>query len=86
MIQGNKKVKLTPDSVLSKISEYDIFRFYMLDKTWKLNQVTYSPFRKEQNPSFVIGNKNGNLSFIDFADTSKPVSYTHLTLPTKRIV
>ena len=71
MIQGNKKVKLTPDSVLSKISEYDIFRFYMLDKTWKLNQVTYSPFRKEQNPSFVIGNKNGNLSFIDFADTSK---------------
>jgi hypothetical protein len=32
--------------------------------------VTFSPFRKENNPSFVIGNKLGYLSFIDFADTS----------------
>ena len=42
----------------------------MPDKSWKINQVTYSPFRQENNPSFLIGNKYGKLSFIDFADTN----------------
>jgi len=54
MIQGDIKVRLTPHAVLQKISEYDIFRFYMPDKTWKINQVTLSPFRQEKNPSFII--------------------------------
>lgn len=71
MIRGERKVRLTPEAVLKKISEYDIFRFYMPDKSWKINQATLSPFRHENNPSFVIGNKRGYLSFIDFADTSK---------------
>ena len=70
MIQGRLKVALTPEAILGKISEYDIFRMYMPDKSWKLNQVTYSPFRKENNPSFLIGNRNGYISFIDFADTN----------------
>jgi len=71
MITGPKRLHLTADAVLEKITEYDIFKFYMPDKQWKLNQVTYSPFRKENNPSFIIGNKHGNISFIDFADTDK---------------
>jgi hypothetical protein len=71
MISGRKKTKLTIDAVLDRVSEYDIFRWYMPDKSWKINQVTYSPFRQEQNPSFLIGNKHGRLSFIDFADTSR---------------
>ena len=71
MISGKRLVKLTPESVLDKISEYDIFRYYMPNHDWVLNRVTYSPFRQENNPSFVIGNKRGFLSFIDFADTSK---------------
>jgi len=71
MIQGDIKVRLTPEAVLSKISEYDIFRFYMPAKDWKLNQVTYSPFRNENNPSFLIGTRKGYISFIDFADTNK---------------
>jgi hypothetical protein len=33
--------------------------------------VTYSPFRNENNPSFLIGTRKGYISFIDFADTSK---------------
>jgi hypothetical protein len=71
MIKGVKKTMLSMDAILSRISEYDIFRYYMPTHDWKLNVVTYSPFRKENNPSFVIGNKLGYLSFIDFADTSR---------------
>jgi hypothetical protein len=70
MIQGVKKSRLSIAAILSRISEYDIFRFYMPEHGWKINRVTFSPFRKENNPSFVIGNKLGYLSFIDFADTS----------------
>lgn len=71
MITGKRKTKLTPEAILSKISEYDIFRYYMPNKDWKLNQVTLSPFRNEHHPSFLIGTRNGHVSFIDFADTSK---------------
>lgn len=71
MIAGKKKTALTPESILQKLSEYDIFRWYMTDKRWNINQVTYSPFRQENNPSFLIGNKHGRLTFIDFADTSR---------------
>lgn len=71
MISGKRIVKLTPESILDKISEYDIFRYYMPNNDWVLNRVTYSPFRHENNPSFVIGNKRGFISFIDFADTNK---------------
>ena len=71
MIKGKKRNKLSPEGVLSLISEYDIFRYYMPNKDWRLNRVTYSPFRNETNPSFMIGNKHGNIYFIDFADTSK---------------
>ena len=70
MIKGNKKVALTADAILEKISDYDIFRFYMPDKSWKLNHVTFSPFRRERNPSFLISNRSGFISFIDFADTN----------------
>jgi len=71
MIGGKRKTKLTPESILDKISEYDIFKFYMPTQDWKVNKVTYSPFRHENNPSFVIGNKRGFITFIDFADTNK---------------
>ena len=62
---------LTPDKILEKITEYDIFKYYMPNTDWETNVVTFSPFRNERNPSFMIGNKQGRLTFIDFADTSK---------------
>ena len=61
MIQGKKKVKLTPEAILDKISEYDIYKFYMPHYNWKINEVTYSPFRNERSPSFLIGYKGGSL-------------------------
>ena len=72
MIKGTKRVILTKELILSKISSYDIFRFYMPNKNWEIDVVTLSPFRDEKNPSFVIGPKGegGVLIFIDFADTS----------------
>jgi hypothetical protein len=70
MISGQLKVPLNVESVLNKVTEYDIFMYYMPEKGWKLNRVTFSPFRNERNPSFIIGDKHGSLYFIDFADTS----------------
>ena len=70
MITGERKTKMSIEAILSRISEYDIFRYYMPNQDWKINRVTYSPFRHENNPSFMIGNKKGYLMFIDYADTS----------------
>ena len=67
MIHGVKRVDLTIEAVLQKISEYDIFFHYMPSKYWKLNQVTHSPFHVDNSPSFLIGNKNGYLYFVDFS-------------------
>lgn len=72
MIKGiPKKPPVTREAILNKITEYDIFSYYMPNKNWKINKPTYSPFRNEHNPSFVIGTKYGHLTYIDFADTSK---------------
>lgn len=71
MIQGKKKVVLTPESVLSKISSYDIIRWYMPHKNWSLNRATLSPFRQEEHESFLIGNRQGEVTFIDFGDATK---------------
>ena len=70
MIKGTRKTLLTPQAVLDKISDYDIFRYYMPNTDWKINSVTFSPFRNEEHPSFLIGNRGGTLSFIDFANTN----------------
>jgi hypothetical protein len=70
MIKGTKRIDLTFENVLNKISEYDIYRMYMPTQNWKINEVTYSPFRNEKSPSFIIGYKGKSLTFIDFGDTS----------------
>ena len=71
MITGERKKQLTPETVLHFISEYDIFRHFMPNKHWQINQATFSPFRNEKHESFLIGNKHGNLKFTDFSDSSK---------------
>lgn len=66
MIKGKVKLDLDAETILKFVSEFDIFHFYMPRK-WKLNEVTNSPLHKDENPSFLIGNRNGYLSFIDFS-------------------
>lgn len=70
MISGKKKINLTVELILSKITPYDIFKYYM-PHPFKLNVKTFSPFREEKHPSFIIGTKHGEITYIDFADTSK---------------
>lgn len=67
MIQGERKAELTVENVMKRLTEYDIFRYYMRSR-FELNRATYSPFRYEENPSFLIGNRYGFLYFVDFAD------------------
>lgn len=67
MIKGPKRIELTTDNILKMISPFDIYHFYMGSRDWKINEVTNSPFREDRNPSFLIGNKNGYLTHIDFA-------------------
>lgn len=48
----------------------------MPNREWKLNKATYSPFRNESHPSFLIGNRGGNITFIDFTDGRKGDCFT----------
>jgi hypothetical protein len=68
MIKGKKKVTLTQENILKRISEYDIFKMYM-PGDWKVNQLTHSPFREDKEPSFLISNRYGSLGYIDYGST-----------------
>lgn len=71
MIAGEKRELLTMDTILSKISEYDIYRYYMTRSDWELNRITYSPFRNESRPSFCIFVKeDGSIRHNDFSDSN----------------
>ncbi len=72
MIKGSKKQRISTDVILTKISSYDIFKFYMPNNDWQINIVTHSPFRDERTPSFIIGNREGldSLTYIDFGNTN----------------
>lgn len=69
MIGGDLLVKLNKEAVLSKISDYDIYKYYMPHQNWEVDRPTYSPFREERNPSFLIYFRDGRLSHIDFAQS-----------------
>jgi len=68
-IKGKRKNVLSVENVMRRITPYDIFRFYM-KKDFDIGTNTYSPFRQESEPSFLISNRYGFLHFIDFGDTS----------------
>jgi len=68
MIKGKKRLDLCVETILSRITEYDIFKYYMPNNNWSVNTITHSPFRKDVHASFLIGNRAGRLGFIDFAD------------------
>jgi hypothetical protein len=66
MIQGRKRIELTSESILDKISEYDVYRKYFGE--FKPNVVTCNWMRGDKNPSFIIGNKYQEFTHKDFSD------------------
>lgn len=71
-VKGKRIVELTIDSILQRTTDLNIFCHFMPNKNWELNVVTYSPFKiDEKNPSFIIGNKFGNIIYFAFNDPTK---------------
>lgn len=68
-IYGKKKIELTRENILKLITQYDIYRLYMPNK-WELNKVCHSPFRRDNEKSFIIGTKFGEITHKDFADSN----------------
>lgn len=59
-----KAQNITLEDILTKVSEYDIYRKYLGD--FKIGQIYASPFRKDKNPSFgVFISRKGRLLFKD---------------------
>jgi hypothetical protein len=70
MIIGAKTgSSLTREHILEKITEYDIYRYYV-GRGFRLNRQIQSPLRRDEHPSFLISNKYGYLYHIDFAEAS----------------
>ncbi len=67
MIKGKRKVDLSSEEILKRISFFDIYKYYV--KNFKIGEAFCNPFRKDQNPSFIIDNKYGELLHFDFADS-----------------
>ena len=71
MVAGTKKERLTPEWILSKgVTSYDIYRKY-LGEDFKIGKAIQSPMpgRRDNNPSFIIGNRAGFMYHVDFADS-----------------
>ena len=67
-IKGKIRIHLNKELILFKISEFDIYQFYMPHK-WEINRKTISPFRKENVKSFCVFSKDNHLLYKDFAET-----------------
>lgn len=65
-----KKTVLDKEFILSHISTYDIFKMYY-PYDLELNRMCLSPFIQEKTPSFVIGNKYGEITFKAFNSPHK---------------
>lgn len=59
------KNNLNREFILSKLNELEIYTYYMPYK-FRLNIRCLNPFKHEKNPSFIIGNKLGNITHKSF--------------------
>jgi 5S rRNA maturation endonuclease (ribonuclease M5) len=68
VIKGKIRLRKNIDFILSKISEYDIYRYY-IGYDFRLGKTIHSPFRRDSTPSFsVIPTVSGRLKHKDFGD------------------
>jgi hypothetical protein len=52
-ISGINHDEITTDLILSKVTEYDIYKYY-IGSDFKIGRITNSPLRNDNNPSFGI--------------------------------
>lgn len=70
-VKGRKLVDLNYNTLLERVGEEDIYRYY-LQSDFKLGKPFLSPFRRDTNPSFCINiTKKGSFRHIDFGDVEK---------------
>jgi len=67
MIKGKRRTDLTEEEILKRISSFDIYKKFF--GTFTINKTTYNHLRgeKEETPSFIIGNRYGDLLHHDFS-------------------
>ncbi len=59
--------RITREEILGKVTEYDIFRYY-IGYQFQIGEIFSSPFRKDRNPSFgVYRGRKGSLMFKDLS-------------------
>lgn len=70
MVTGKVKEELNAEAILKRVSEYDIYRFY-IGYDFPLGKVMPSPMpgRRDSHPSFIVGAKYNFLYHLDFADS-----------------
>ena len=66
MVKGKIKTELTKETILDRITEYDVYRYYF--GNFELNEVTTNHLRGEHAPSIIIGDKFGKLIHKDLGD------------------
>lgn len=66
MFTTNGYIEVTKEFILSRINEYDIFKYYIPNFD-SIGKKFSSPFRKDRDPSCCIREYNGNLFMRDFA-------------------
>ena len=69
MIKGKQKPTLSKETILDRISEYDIYRFYNGD--FSVNKACIYKHRGESSPSLIIfQTETGQLGHKDYGDMS----------------
>ena len=70
MITGRKLERVTKEYILEKVHPLSVYEFYMGERV-QLNRLISSPFRRDNNPSFMISNKGGRYHHFDYGDSEK---------------
>jgi hypothetical protein len=66
MIKGRVREKITVEKVLEKVTEWEIYRFY-IGHDFKLGKPFPSPLREDRHPSFSIDQLNNGLHHTDWS-------------------
>lgn len=70
MITGRKLERVTKEYILEKLHPLSVYEFYIGERV-RLNKLISSPFRRDNNPSFIISDRGGRYHHFDYGDNDK---------------